>query len=284
MTISVRLRWWLQLLIVSICLGLVLPASAIIIRHDTGYSRFLARESDYPAVFPLQVEQGQKTCVATLISRRWAITAAHCTAQTPIAEQIAARGRYSVTIAGESFAVDQLVLHPDWPAPAGRGFDPHHIDLALLRLQTEVTHIDALPLYEAGDELGQVMTFLGWGYSGIGRTGTAVNDGRFRFARNEVSRADQKLYFHFNDPDGPRSTAVDFEGIPGLGDSGGPALLNVDGMQWLAGVAVGELDTDMAGTVWPVTGRYGATVVYERVSSHADWINQVIAAGSVVSP
>lgn len=265
------------LMLLLLCFGLTvqLPASAIVVRHDTGYSGFLARESDYPAVFPLFVAQGRKTCVATLISQRWALTAAHCASETPLAERLQQNDEYPVTIAGHQFFVEQLVFHPQWSAPSGRVFDPAQIDLALIRLHADVTHIDALPLYAAQDELGQVMTFLGWGYSGIGRTGINTNDGRLRFARNQVSAAGLQLYFQFNDPAGPDSLAVDFEGIPGLGDSGGPALMATGDSYQLAGIAVGELEQSVDHALKQSTGRYGATVVYERVSRHIDWIRQV---------
>jgi hypothetical protein len=117
------------------------------------------------------------------------------------------------------------------------------------------------------------MTFLGWGYTGIGTTGAAINDGRLRFAHNTVIRADERLRFQFDDPRVKDDQAVEFEGIPGLDDSGGPALLTEGDSMLLAGVAVGELTVgaDDAGT-----GRYGTIVVYERVSEHLNWIDSVI--------
>lgn len=263
------------------CLGAIVPASAIVTRHDTGYSRFLARESDYPAVFPLYVDdQHRKTCVATLISPRWALTAAHCASQTPLMAAMQTQGTYAVTLAGRHFNVDRLVFHPDWSAPEDSKFDPQHTDLALIRLDAQATGIEPPVLYAAKDEMGQIMTFLGWGHSGIGSTGIAVNDGRLRFARNQVSCADRQLHFYFNDPLGPQSQAVDFEGIPGLGDSGGPALITVGGVLHIAGIAIGELIPDSNSEVNQSAGRYGATVVYERISRHADWISQVITGGA----
>ena len=58
-----------------------LPANAIVMRHDTGYGSYLARETDYPAVFPLLQQNRRKTCIATLVTAQWAITAAHCVEQ-----------------------------------------------------------------------------------------------------------------------------------------------------------------------------------------------------------
>ncbi len=253
----------------------VFPVHAIVYRHDTGYSGFVARDSDYPAVFPLYTQKnGFKICAATLINRWWAITAAHCAEQTPLASSLHSGDRFEVTIAGQVFQVDRLVLHPSWPVNPGSRFDASQVDLALIRLDSPVDSVDPLSLYEAGDELGQVFTFLGWGYSGTGRTGLSLNDGRLRFARNKVTEALEQLRFVFDAPDGPDSLAVAYEGVPGLGDSGGPALVRHNDTWRIAGVAVGELEQASGG----VTGLYGATIVYERVSRHLEWIRQVIAA------
>jgi len=254
---------------------LAMPAHAIVIRHDTGYLGFVARASDYPAVFPLYTqENGYKVCVATLIHERWAITAAHCAEETPLAATLGKAQSFVVSIAGTEIQVDQLVLHPSWPDHPGSRFDKTQVDLALIRLNVAVNEISPIPLYKASDELGQTATFLGWGHSGTGRTGLSENDGRLRFAKNKVDVAQEQLQFVFDSPDGPDNVAVDFEGVPGLGDSGGPAIVTVDGMLWLAGIAVGELEQSPG----MPTGLYGARVVYERVSRHVDWINKVMHA------
>ena len=110
----------------------VFPVQAIVYRHDTGYSGFVARDSDYPAVFPLYTQKnGFKICAATLINRWWAITAAHCAEQTPLASSLHSGERFEVTIAGQVFQVDRLVLHPSWPGNPGARFDASQVDLAL---------------------------------------------------------------------------------------------------------------------------------------------------------
>jgi len=263
-----RLRLWL-----FAAMLIVFPAHAIVYRHDTGYAGFVARTADYPAVFPLYTQKnGFKICAATLIAKNWAITAAHCTEETPLASSLLEAADFEVIISGQPFLVDRLVIHPSWPGSAGLSFDVSQVDLALIRLARPVVNVEPLSVNDANDELGQVFTFLGWGYSGTGRTGISVNDGQLRFARNKVEESREQLLFRFDNPDGPDSNAVAYEGVPGLGDSGGPALVLRDNNWSIAGVAVGELE-QIAGNP---TGLYGATVVYERLSRHREWVMRVI--------
>ncbi len=253
----------------------LVPADAIVIRHDTGYTRHIASEADYPGVFPLAQQGRRKICVATLVAPQWALTAAHCVAETPIRETLADGRNYAVEINRQAHAIDALHLHPGWPGDTPARLQPQQIDLALLHLATPASAAAALAPYRGDSEMAQAMIFLGWGYTGIGTTGPSVDDGRLRFAHNTVMRADERLRFEFDDPRHRDSQALEFEGIPGLGDSGGPALIREDGALWLAGIAVGELSQG-AGNAGG--SRYGAVVVYERVSRHLDWIDSVISA------
>lgn len=246
------------------------PAAAIVMRHDTGYAQYLATEGDYPAVFPLERHDRRKVCVATLIAARWAVTAAHCVEETALYEAWREKRPYAVMIGANTYFVHRVHFHPRWPGAAGTEWQRGQVDLALLELESAVSGVTPVELYPADDELHQVVTFLGWGYSGIGSTGIRNNDGRLRFAKNTVSRADGQLRFTFDDPSSPDSAAVELEGIPGLGDSGGPALVEQNGQQWLLGVAVGEMDQGQR------QGLYGATVLYERMSLHRHWVEKVL--------
>jgi secreted trypsin-like serine protease len=249
-----------------------LPANAIMMRHDTGSERFVARESDHPYVFPLKQEAGRKICIGTLIAPEWAITAAHCIQESGMADALRNSAAFTVQIAGSEFQVAKVVVHSLWNGSTGDLRDPAEVDLALIQLSQPASHVQPIPLYDKFDEMGQVVYFLGWGYAGTGNSLRRFNDGRLRRAQNTVAAADTQLRFHFDDPTERLSRAVALEGIPGLGDSGGPAILNAGGNNSLAGVAVGELNQGRR------AGAYGAVVIYERISRHRVWIDETLQA------
>lgn len=243
-----------------------LPANAIIVRHDTGYGRFIASESDYPAVFPLLRNEQGNICVASLVAERWALTAAHCVLETGLSEVLALDQIYPVEIAGAANEVVRVIFHPRWPGVASTTHTASEVDLALLELGDPVLDISPLAIYTGRAEAGWQVTFLGWGSVGMGSSEDRFRDGRLRFARNTVTVANTRLHFDFDDPAPRNSRAIPFEGIPGLGDSGGPALRLDGDVPVLVGVAVGELGG------LERFGRYGAHIIYERISLHADWI------------
>lgn len=264
----------LKLLLISGLLSvLAAPAQAIVVRHDTGYTRYIASEAEYPAVFPLEQQAQRKVCVATLIAPQWALTAAHCVTETSLQATLDRGQTYAVQIARSTHQVEAVMTHPRWTGTATQVLDQQQIDLALLRLSAPVEGVEPVALYRGQSEMDKIMTFLGWGYTGIGTTGISVDDGRLRFARNTVMQADARLRFEFSNPAVLGSAAVEFEGIPGLGDSGGPALYDDGAQTLLAGIAIGELsDTSTKRRA----GRYGAVVVYERISQHLDWIDSAL--------
>jgi len=263
-------RLFFRVIPILLLVGLPVASShGIIIRHDKADSRYQVSPRQYPQIFYLHTSFDHKVCVATLINPRWAITAAHCTEQTPLAETLASGMPFSLDIAGNSFTVDSMVLHPRHDT----GNQLENVDLALLHLGQEAVGINPVSLYSQDDENNRVFTLLGWGYSGIGTRGLMGNDGQFRRAENRVVSAEQWLTFLFDDPRDPDSQVLELEGIPGLGDSGGPAILETEEELFIAGVALGELEL---GESPPIQGLYGTMQVYERISSHVEWIEAVI--------
>lgn len=266
--ITVQLRWfWLGILTMWVA-----PVLAIVIRHDRADTAYQAVESDFPQIFYLHIRYDNKVCMANLIDAHWALTAAHCTEQTPLGATIAAHENFKVSIAGIDNTVSALVIHPDYQT----GKLLVGTDLALLYLDSAVEHVSPLQLNNQDDEQSAIMELLGWGFSGLGTMGRQGNDGRFRHAQNQVEDAAQWLRFRFDDPREPNTLALELEGVPGLGDSGGPALWSQGGNWLLSGVAVGELEPVNPGDA---QGRYGAIEIYERISLHYLWITSVMTAG-----
>lgn len=247
-------------LLASIATG----ASAIVIRHDVPDAAYLARESEFPAVFSLyRTKAGHNECMATLISAKFAITAAHCAREKSLLAGAAPGGTgYEVTIAGLPSRIDRVIHHPGDGGDGGN----RPPDLALLRLVEPVTHVEALPLYRGASEVGQVIVMPGWGGTGTGESGLGTEDGLFRVAENRVDRAeDRKLAWRFDNP--AEGKALTLEGISGPGDSGGPALIRAPGGWHVAGVSSAQ--DSMGGA----EGLYGVDEYFVRVSDFAQWID-----------
>jgi hypothetical protein len=189
--------------------------------------------------------------------------------QTPLGETIANNEQYPVIVNGVQNQVNEIAFHPQY----NTGNELENVDLALIRLDRDIENVTPIALYREKNESQQVFSLLGWGFTGIGTLGMSRNDGRFRRAENRVEQADQWLRFRFEDPRVNGNQALELEGVPGLGDSGGPALLETENGFLLAGIALGELEE---GDAPSAQGLYGTVQVYERISNHLEWIDAVI--------
>ena len=198
-----------------------LTSHGIIVRHDVGQTAYETRSIDYPAVFFLERQGSRKICVATLIHPQWAITAAHCTEETMLGDTLDQDRRFAVQVGGQAREIDLMIKHPLYEQGA-----PDDVDLALLRFQKPLPSPRPIPLNTSTDELHQIVTIVGWGYFGVGTQGRQYDDGRMRQANNRISRAERYLRFVFDDPRDRQAESLPLEGTLGLGDSGGPAILN----------------------------------------------------------
>lgn len=249
----------------------MLETQAIIIRHDVAPSRYEVRAAEYPAVFYLEQQGNRRVCAATVIHRQWAITAAHCASETTLANTIENGRRFGVRVAGQERTIDRLIIHPDYDQESSSD-----VDLALLRFtQASATPL-AVPLQLAATELDQVVNIMGWGFFGLGTSGRQYDNGTFRRAENRISSAQRRLRIFFDDPRVRGSDSLALEGMPSLGDSGGPAIITSANGPRLAGILVGEIEgVDFSEET---QGKYGSVAVYERISKHIDWIETVVGS------
>ncbi|MDG1953163.1 MAG: S1 family peptidase [Gammaproteobacteria bacterium] len=243
-------------------------SQGIIIRHDVAPERYLVLESVYPSIFFLERIGNRRICAATLVDAWWAITAAHCIEQVNLNEVLSNGDSYEVIIAGEKNYVDKVVFHPDFYKPAGQD-----VDLALLRIKHPRKGLNSFAIGTEEVVSGVGVSFLGWGYSGIGTTGRNYTDGELRMATNRItSDSVKRLRIRFDDP--RTETSDPLEGMPSLGDSGGPVLMSgVHGLS-LVGIIVGQLKG--VNFSEERQGEYGSIAVFERVAPYLQWLERVI--------
>ena len=226
----------------------VTGAAAIVVRHDRDDAKYRELGERFPAVASFG-----RAGAGALIAPHWVLTAAH----------VAAGLRQAATIefGGRVYTVERVILHPAWK-------DMGPADIALVKLTGPVEGVTPLRIYSGRDEAGKTIVFVGHGGTGTGLTGPRrPEDGLKRGATNVIDRVDDDwLYFTFDEP--PAGT--DLEGISGPGDSGGPAILERNGIAEILGVSVyGQPGTRGRGT-------YGAREGYTRVSTHVAWVRDVM--------
>jgi len=224
-------------------------------------------------VFFLEQQGNLKVCAATVIHQQWALTAAHCVEQTLLGNILANGRDFAVLVGDQGREIDAVIIHPEFDLE-----NAADVDLALLRFKQASTTPRAMPLHLQELEPDSIVTLLGWGYFGLGTTGRQYNDGSLRLARNWITDVDRRFKIRFDDPRDRASQALPLEGVPSLGDSGGPALLeNEDGL-FLIGITVGEVTVN--GFSEETQGEYGAIAIYEIVALQLDWIETVIGSSA----
>lgn len=247
---SVAYRILRSTLPLALAVGVATSASAVVGRSDRNDADRLALGRPFEAVGRVLPDGG-----CTLVAPRWALTAAHVAAGLSPGDEVQF---------GEQVAVvARVVLHPEGQAPRGQ---PPEVDLALIELEAPVVDVAPLPVYRGHDEAGKALLIVGHGDFGVAGETLAHADGQRRAVRNEVSDAGpRRLFLRFDAP----PAGLPDEGVGAAGDSGGPALLEVGGKPYVAGVSSASMDGK--------PGQYGVVDVYTRVSSYVDWIEATIS-------
>lgn len=265
-------------------LALSSVAQAIVVRHDVEEARYRIPASEFAALVDMPHEGH-----GTLIAPQWVVTAAHTLPMHGALQR--------VDIGGIAREVEDVVVHPGYRTPPQALIDQAMAtgdavlilvllassdDIALIRLRQPVEDVTPIPLYRGSDEVNRLLKIVGKGATGSGDAGTPPGTPHrtaLRRAFNTVSSAHERwLCYVFDSP----LTALPLEGVSGNGDSGGPALIEVDGEWQLAGMASWKFMEGDVRTARP--GRYGQTSCNLRLSHYSAWIEGHIGAQLPAQP
>jgi hypothetical protein len=154
----------------------------------------------------------------------WVLTAAH---------NLTAASSGTFTIGGVSYASNQLISNPGWTGNAFGGYD-----FGLVHLSSPVVGVTPATLYTGSSEVGQVGTYVGYGFTGTGLTGWQTFDGQKRAFQNAVDGDfGNPAILLASDFDNPHSAADNgfgsatpllLEGAVAPGDSGGGVFITIN--------------------------------------------------------
>lgn len=215
-------------------------------------------------------------CGGALIDRRYVLTAAHCLFDKD-GNRLTANninvtvGQYQISTADtneQTIAISEILLHESYSF-TDRNFKN---DIALLRLQNDVTNITPIPLAANlnGLATGDLLKVMGWGTT-IENVDSSSSDTLLEVDVPYVSLA--KCRESYNGLDSSQVCAGDITngGVDSCqGDSGGPLVRNVNGnLQILGIVSFGN-----------GCGQIGFPGVYTNVAhfnTTTNWINDTIS-------
>lgn len=266
-----------RLLLLALFLAVPSTSGAIVVRHDVDDSEYRIPASGFPALVDMPGEGH-----GVLIAPRWVVTAAHTIPPHPRLRQ--------VVVNGIPRDVERVVMHPGYARPPQDLIDQalstgewilavvqiaSSDDIALVELAHPVTDVAPVAIHGDGGRPGEVVKIVGKGATGTGATGHdpgGPNRTELRRAFNTITSAHDRWFCYvFDDP----ASALPLEGKTGSGDSGGPALVRIDGQWRLAGLSAwGFIHGDVR-TVRP--GLYGQFTCNVRLGHYIEWIEGVIS-------
>lgn len=219
---------------------------------------------DFPFIGLLVYANPEERCGASLISKKFLVTAAHCIRAKPTSVRL---GTISASDPlADTYAVANTIRHPDYSRKT------KHNDIGLVEVRDEVemnANIKPICMYTMTMELPSVteLKVIGWGINDTNRL--EASDDLLSGSVRPVSRSScqQKYSDHGLKFIERQMCAIGDQNAQGeytdtcSGDSGGPLVLQKDKKYFLVGVSS--------------TGSgcgSGTPGVYTRVASYLEWI------------
>ncbi|MFP2995616.1 trypsin-like serine protease [Spongiivirga sp. MCCC 1A20706] len=245
------------------------------IRHDTDIDKYrkLGKQTKYNCVGRYSISPTEEDyAVGILISARWVLTAAHFVEDS------------SVWKFGNNFyQTKRIIKHPNLKPnaeePQWNGWD-----MALVELNEPVLDIEPAERYRGDEELGRIITKVGYGYFGNGKAGLSLPRTQEKLGGQNIIDAiggmfegrefsTRVMVCDFDNPENPQSNhfgssiPLELEIGGSKGDSGGGVFMDDNGTTVLVGIVSGALNRQI---------KYGSVMALARVSRANDWIDSVV--------
>ena len=247
------------------------------IRHDSDIQKYrdLGNRFEYKCVGRYAVSEDSKDFAAgVLIAPKWVLTAAHFV-QSP-----------SVWKFGNSYyKTKRIIKHPNLK-PDAQETQWNGWDMALIELEHPVLDIKPALRYRGNEELGKIITKIGFGNVGNGLLGLSTPRIQERLGGQNVVDAIGGIFegrrfsknvmvCDFDNPDNSElnhvgsSIPLELEIGGSKGDSGGGIFMNYNKQEVLVGIVSGALNRHI---------KYGSVMALARVSKANDWIDSTISS------